>query len=425
MIFLLKAYGDTQMTTPNGRAAPMGPYLGIKNQVPNQQQEANIVNQQKTKQPGETRVDLLPCRLSPKMPSPIIWKRGDEIEFQNQWNNPHASFCELNMVKPQGNQTKVFQVLPLTPCGSGFTRQGLKFKIPENFPKCEDGCFLQYYAYSLEPRDYATCVDFVIKDDPPSGSTLSLADFKFYSDKDDFEKVSNDYNPYRGQSPSVPFIIQAIWNLTEMGEVGDRAVELGILSDSEASGKKALKGIIKGMIQSIENSLRPSLIQDKDRLSINANGVDMGSKTSTVNIDGYNSPISQDAYGPNLQYDHINSLNGNGGSFSILSKPSEREFQTTYIPIPDVCMKFAIEAAEQLKTSSVGSNLSLVGDRCAEELNLTDLNRKFYEAIALLEKKRRLGTGIMNPSDQFNIMLYSKADRVSLELLMLILITVN
>ena len=420
MLLLIMIFGDSIMTTPEGRDPPNGPYKGIANQNKNQQQESNIVNQQKEKGPDEERVDLLPCRAAPEMKTPHIWERGQKIEFQNQWNNPHASFCELNLVRKDGNETKVFQVVKPFECGGGFQRQGLDFYIPENFPKCEQSqCFLQYYAFSLEPRDYVTCADFIINGDP--SSTLDMQPFKVYNDGKDFDEVSNDYNPYRGQAADIPYVIKAIWDLLGAGEFGDKAVELEILTQEKKNFKQQLKGISKGIQNSLEGSLRPSIEQNREVLDSESLAYQMGEKAGKQTTKGYFPPVNGDAYGAGLTYNHMNAISEKQEAY-ILSKPLERELQTTYIPLPDKCLEFGVEALQLFNSTKKGSGIQDSGAKCAEAFNLEEINRLYYEAIAIQMKKRMRATGTTDMKESFNHMLFSSATHYSIAAQVLMLL---
>ena len=429
-MFLFNAISaDTLMILPESRDAPFGPYAQIRNQAPNQQQEANIVNQQKLKGANEPRVDLLPCRAAPVMDNPHAWTRGQVIEFQNQWNNPHASFCELNLVRQDGNATTVYQVVEPTECGGGFTRQGFNFNIPSNFPKCDKGqCFLQYYAYSLEPRDYVTCSDFTISDDPPS-SALQMKPFKVYHDGEDFDKVSNDYNPYRGQADPIPFIISAIWNLKNFGEVGDKAVELKVLTQEQYNLKQQMKGISANMRDTLEANLRPALLQNKDVLQAKTLGTPMGDKKGNANSQGYYPPIEKESYNPGIKYYGVNALSSKLQA-TILSKPADRETTTTYIPLPDNCIKSGLDTVAQYNASlankapiNIGALINNAGLKCADELGLSGINAAFYKALMVMAAKRKAATGYDDPKNQWNVMLFSNSGtlRTMTEIVVMIL----
>jgi len=60
------------------------------------------------------------------------------------------------------------QVVPLmrpSPCGGGYTQNDITFTIPTNFAGCTspaEGCAIQIYAHSVEPRTYAMCMDVTL-----------------------------------------------------------------------------------------------------------------------------------------------------------------------------------------------------------------------------------------------------------------------
>ena len=154
-------------TNTFARANPDGPYEGISNQDPNQQQEANLTNQQDEYNEGNDgeRVSLWPCRGAPAMEQPLEAVRGDTIQMQWQSNNPHASMFEYNVFSQQGELvTNVFNAEG----AAGYQRGMADITMPNNIEGCQEvgDCFIQFYAYSLEPRNYVTCTDFILTDGP-------------------------------------------------------------------------------------------------------------------------------------------------------------------------------------------------------------------------------------------------------------------
>uniref|UniRef100_A0A0G4IEP8 EGF-like domain-containing protein n=1 Tax=Chromera velia CCMP2878 TaxID=1169474 RepID=A0A0G4IEP8_9ALVE len=127
-------------------------------------------------------------------------------------------------------------------CFGGYDYVEFNFTLPMNFPPCEPGqCFIQWYAYSVEPRDYAACIDFVTDEEEVAWNRemepLVFKPAKYYQDGAEHAFWNKDYNQYRGQSVLMNrFAIR--WLLEE-------PTSRGSVTNTANNGKSALRNEIQ------------------------------------------------------------------------------------------------------------------------------------------------------------------------------------
>ena len=145
--------------------------------------------------------DMLPRRSNTKMATPKAYPRGSVVDYTMRFARPHDGQCEVNLWK--GGQ--VLRLQTPVPCGGGLQRQGYSFTLPPNTPTCTaaDNCFLQFYYYSAESRDYASCTDIVISGTGPAAET-GLVSGKMFNDGVDYALSNDQSNQYRGQQTTLP-----------------------------------------------------------------------------------------------------------------------------------------------------------------------------------------------------------------------------
>ncbi|KAJ3060816.1 hypothetical protein HK102_009350, partial [Quaeritorhiza haematococci] len=221
--------------------------------------QSNIVNQQDRRGRNEAVKDMLPCRSSVAMQTPVRLARGETLQYVLRFNNPHDGQCEINLWK--GNET--MPVAAPRDCGGGFRRETFNVTIPPNAPACNPGeCFLQFYFYSVEPRDYAACTDIVLEGAAPGGlqaRQTQMQPAKIFQDGYDHAMVDDDYNQYRGQQ-------QMTQKLTDRFElekcVGSGRVvrQEGILPRELRDRKKNLRNQIQEAIKRLEDQKRQELV---------------------------------------------------------------------------------------------------------------------------------------------------------------------
>jgi hypothetical protein len=128
----------------------------------------NEANQRNVNNKNELAQDMLPCR-SDILGQTNTWTRGQPVTVPLRWNNPHDSSCEVNAWVQ--NFSQVAPIKRPFNCGGGFQDNVFNFTIPEDFPGCStaaDGCVLQIYGHSVEPRTYAICLDFTLTGQAPA-----------------------------------------------------------------------------------------------------------------------------------------------------------------------------------------------------------------------------------------------------------------
>ncbi|KAJ3088756.1 hypothetical protein HK102_008029 [Quaeritorhiza haematococci] len=221
--------------------------------------QSNIVNQQDRRNRNEQPKDMLPCRSSIPMAAPVRTQRGDTVQYLLRFNNPHDGQCEINLFK--NNQTMPVQT-PIN-CGGGFRRETFNVTIPANAPDCgpNDGCFLQFYFYSVEPRDYAACTDIVIEGAAPAGlqaRQTQMQPAKMFQDGYDHSMVDDDYNQYRGQQQMTQKLADR-FELEKCVGSGRIAKELGVIPGELRERKKALRDEIQTAIKQLEDRVRREL----------------------------------------------------------------------------------------------------------------------------------------------------------------------
>ena len=132
----------------------------------------NEANQRNTA--DEAPQDMLPCRqpTTNNQQYEMQFQLGETVQLPLRWNNPHDSDCELNIWSGQMDQVATLRQ-PYN-CGGGYQNELFNATFPLDFQGCrtpEDGCVLQFYAHSVEPRTYAACIDFFLTDAPiPPGT---------------------------------------------------------------------------------------------------------------------------------------------------------------------------------------------------------------------------------------------------------------
>ena len=359
---------DYIMVKPASRPNPDGPYEGIKNQKKNQQQESNLTNQQDEFNAGVDkggRVALWPCRAAPKMATPNVFTRGQSVPVEYQSNNQHAGYMEFNIFTNNGMYVK--PVWGPQKAGAGFQRGGTTITIPKDLPSCgpADGCFIQLYFYSKEPRNYVTCSDFTIAGDTGSPTTAGVATatetgltltkrqetiangtappgmqvVKPYDDAKFYETTSVNYEMPAFQSDNVPTSALTMWNLTAPGEVGSKST----LSKAQQEANKALRKTIVKLTQQGESHFR-CYQQDKERpvFAAQAKGVKMMENKGKEDTFGYFPPAIASAYTANLTIKptpgDLFKPAANQSTMQVLSDPQGREDTTTYIDLPDGCI---------------------------------------------------------------------------------------
>ncbi|KAJ3088757.1 hypothetical protein HK102_008030 [Quaeritorhiza haematococci] len=220
---------------------------------------SNIVNQQDKRNGNEQPKNMLPCRSDILMASPVRFKRGDTVQYLLRFNNPHDGQCEINLWK--NNQTMPVQS-PIN-CGGGFRRETFNVTIPANAPDCgpNDGCFLQFYFYSVEPRDYAACTDILIEGAAPAGlqaRQTQMQPAKMFQDGYDHAMVDDDYNQYRGQQQMTQKLADR-FELEKCVGSGRIAKDLGVIPGSLRNRKQSLRNEIQNAIKSLEDRVRRDL----------------------------------------------------------------------------------------------------------------------------------------------------------------------
>ena len=411
------AYADYILVTPYGRDKPAGPYQGIKDQNPNTQQESNLTNQQDkfNKDKDGTRVDLWPCRAAPPMAKPHVFKRGQVIPVETQSNNMHGGYIEYNIFRG----TQVHQALAPSKSGAGFARTGTTITIPSDFPTCgtADKCFLQFYFYSKEPRNYVTCSDFVLEGDVPG----AVADINLdgtpkdapnkndndfykkqtlngnataiqvstqavkanmmpiipYSDVKIYTDISTNYEGYAGQSRDPPASALQMWNLTIPGEVGEDAVKNKIMTEKEAGLRKDFRNTIVDLTKAAESVVKCYQNKEKKTLAdaIPEKGIMMENK-GPQDDNGYFPAAKKSAYAGNIAYKPTpGETYKSPQQLQILSDPDKREDTTTYIDLVGQCINALQASVMKLEQTDViaqmgKDNNPAKGDKEAEKQNI-------------------------------------------------------
>ena len=388
MLHLLSnlAIADYILVKPYGRDKPAGPYEKIAKQKANQQQESNLTNQQDEfrKDKDGTRVDLWPCRGAPPMAKPHVFKRGQVIPVETQSNNMHAGYIEYNIFRG----TQVHQALAPSKSGAGFARAGTTITIPQDFPACgvADKCFLQFYFFSAEPRNYVTCSDFVLEGDVPgavaetdfsapglkkrqaANTTVAtnpttvktaLKPIKPYSDAKIYSTTSVNYEGYAGQSDQPPASAMQMWNLTIPGEVGQDAVKLGLMTKEEAGLRKDFRKTIVTLTKAAESVVKKYQKTESKALAATVPGKNiMMENKGKADENGYYPAAKPSAYTAKLSYKPTpGETYTSPQALTILSDPSKREDTTTYIHVVGKCMDALQASVSKLEKTNVLAKL--------------------------------------------------------------------
>ena len=384
------AFADYILVKPYGRDKPAGPYQGIKDQNPNTQQESNLTNQQDqfNKDKDGTRVDLWPCRASPPMAKPHVFKRGQVIPVETQSNNMHAGYIEYNIFRG----AQVHQALAPSKSGAGFARAGTTITIPQNFPSCgiADKCFLQFYFFSAEPRNYVTCSDFVLEGDvvgavaetgfsapglkkrqaanatiatSPTTINANMKPVKPYSDANIYTTTSVNYEAYAGQSDRPPASALQMWNLTVPGEVGQDAVKMGIMTKEEADLRTDFRKTIVELTKAAESVVKKYQKTESKAMAATLPGRNiMMENKGKADGNGYFPAAKPSAYTANLSYKPTpGETYSSPQALTILSDPSKREDTTTYIHVVGKCMDALQASVNKLEATDVLSKLASGG----------------------------------------------------------------
>jgi hypothetical protein len=190
-------------------------YKGLQNQFCRNNDQflrSNIDNEANRRRVRfEQPHDMLPCRQPVSSMVPMEYQRGQTVQLPLTWNNQHDSSCEVNLWYNQMND--LCPVKRPFKCGGGYANANYEVKIPLNVPGCasrEDGCFLQMYGHSVEPRTYAMCIHFVLSDAPAvaadtadplieEGDMCIRQDPIYFQDSYDTSHFDSEYSVYRGQ----------------------------------------------------------------------------------------------------------------------------------------------------------------------------------------------------------------------------------
>ena len=420
MLFLQSLiFADYIMVYPPARENPKGPYKGIQRQTPNKQQESNLTNQQDEFNENDDkggRVPLWPCRAAPPMATPNVFQRGQSLKVEYQSNNQHAGYMEWNIFTNQGKFVR--QVYGPKAAGKGFQRGGTQITIPADLPRCTkaDGCFLQFYFYSKEPRNYVTCADFVLAGDDgmtaigatttelsaiPQEATATTTELSLltkrqlgtattaapkgmkavrpYDDAAFYEKYSTNYEMYAGQADdaNIPKTATVMWNLTEPAEVGSKST----LSDAEKNKRQNFRSTIVKLTQEGESVFR-CYQQDTERpaLAAQSKGIKMMENKGAEDQNGYFPPAISSAYTAklNLKPTIFDSYKGNAkdAPMQILSDPQGREDTTTYIDLPDQCLDAVYASVKTMQAggSDLDTERSKIRTTCSTMLAQMGIN---------------------------------------------------
>lgn len=223
----------------------------LKTQDMDNMVRSNIVNQHKKRTGTEAFMTMLPCRSDIAMTTPVVYNKLSTVQYNLRFNNPHDGQCEINLWK----NGMVMPLMKPKVCGGGVQRSQFNFTLPANTPTCgpNEGCFMQFYFYSVEPRDYSQCTDIVFAEDGgveataisapitvsdttaalnlgstapalkttsaslASGRSAKMAQLrlkrratdgmtvgKMFQDGQDSKNANNEYNQYRGQQTTTP-----------------------------------------------------------------------------------------------------------------------------------------------------------------------------------------------------------------------------
>ena len=418
---LIKA--DTIMILPGGEMYPKpnGPYKGIADQDPNQQQESNLTNQQDEFNANDDkggRVPLWPCRAGPGMETPNVYQRNQTVQVQWQSNNMHASIVEINVFTNNGQMTRTLYGPAKTM--SGFARGGFPVTIPSDLPPCAAGCpcFLQYYVYSMEPRNYVTCSDFIIQGDvcnstptptgaaqtpnpaaqanplvkrqltptlqsPPVAGTQvveapGMKPVTPYDDAAFYESTSTNYEAYAGQvdpNEGNPLLLNAIkmWNITAPGEAGSKAS-----GEEKAAADKNRKMIVT-LTKQAESVVNCADKEEAKQMKAQIGDVKKSQDKGDKDENGYYPAAAAEAYDGGIAVGKP--LDGAPANM-ILSDPSGRQYTTTYTYLDGKCID-ALDAA--VKTMVAGQS---------------DIETQKQAVNAVCQQEVQAQRGIFCPGDQ-------------------------
>ena len=284
-IFAINAVSaDVRVVLPAVRETQVYYIDQLKTQNMDNMVRSNIVNQHKKRSGTEVVKTMLPCRSVNPMAEPVVYTRGSSVQYLMRFNNPHDGQCEINLWKNG-------QTMPLMtpkPCGGGAERAQFNFTMPANAPACAkgDGCFMQFYFFSAEPRDYAQCTDIIIAGNGIAGAqtpapilpksttaatnttrktrraATGMVPGKMFRDGDDYKNANDDYNQYRGQQGATTQYAARFRLEEAVGKGKDQ-----VIKDKALDGRRAaLATKIKELIKTAEGTRNAELATADEQL---------------------------------------------------------------------------------------------------------------------------------------------------------------
>ncbi|KAJ3067747.1 hypothetical protein HK102_007345 [Quaeritorhiza haematococci] len=319
-LFPSAALADVSVYQPQIRELQVY-YKNQFNQKYENMRQSNIVNQQDRRGRNEQPLDMLPCRSSIPMAQPVSLQRGDTMQYVLRFNNPHDGQCEINLWK--NNQS--MPVATPRDCGGGFRRETFNITIPQNAPSCGpgEGCFLQFYFYSVEPRDYAACTDIVLEGAPPAvqARQTAMQPAKMFQDGYDHAMVDDNYNQYRGQQQMTQKLTDR-FELERCVGTGRTARQLGVVPRDLADRKKSLRNQIQSAIKEVEARARAELTAGDKALEREQEALKQAQESAFASGQTAFFPINKRAVGAE-QY----------GVFDLNDNNAGRQTKNTYLPI--------------------------------------------------------------------------------------------
>ncbi|KAJ3084204.1 hypothetical protein HK102_000732 [Quaeritorhiza haematococci] len=319
-LFPSAAVADVSVYQPQIRELQVY-YKNQFNQKYENMRQSNIVNQQDRRSGNEQPLDMLPCRSNIPMAQPVSLKRGDTMQYVLRFNNPHDGQCEINLWK--NNQT--MPVATPRDCGGGFRRETFNITIPQNAPSCGpgEGCLLQFYFYSVEPRDYAACTDIVLEGAAPAiqARQAAMQPAKMFQDGYDHAMVDDNYNQYRGQQQMTQKLTDR-FELEKCVGTGRTARQLGVIPRDLADRKKNLRNQIQNAIKEVEGRARSELTAGDKALEREQEAQKQAQERAFASGQTAFFPINKRAVGAE-QY----------GVFDLNDNNAGRQTKNTYLPI--------------------------------------------------------------------------------------------
>ncbi|KAJ3185505.1 hypothetical protein HDU87_000128 [Geranomyces variabilis] len=226
----------------------------LRSNVDNEANKRNTAN--------EAPVDMTPCRAPDATSPKMSLVAGQTFDIPLQFNNPHDGECEVN-IWANMNQT-VPNVAPITrfACGGGYAQNRPNATIPADFPNLcgpNDGCVMQLYWHSVEPRTYAVCTNVEITGAAtPAGtarlrtraeSSVAFAPALLYADSFDTAHIDSTHSGYRGQQPNLvgPQLAARIQMQSFTGNGG-------LLKDAEPKATIAARNKLRGQVEAAVKS---------------------------------------------------------------------------------------------------------------------------------------------------------------------------